>query len=318
MIAVAAIAGVAGGGYAVAQAAAKPIAAPVIGSTPADPTNATSATFTFTDPRAGVTFECALDTATFATCTSPRTYAGPLADGPHAFTVRSRSASGVSLPASYPWTIDRTPPSAPTLTSWPDNPTDATTATFAFTDAEKSATFRCRLDGAAAQACASKQSYTGLSTGPHTFTVTAVDTAGNVSAPTSYAWTVDPAAVDVLLAGDVTQPLYPGAASPVDVRISNPFSFDVYVSGVTVTPRAATTKNGQPNPACDGTVNLRVAHQYLGAAVNVPPKSTVSLSGTGVARSLWPTLQMPDLAVNQDACKGTTFSFSYSATATKK
>jgi hypothetical protein len=119
------------------------------------------------------------------------------------------------------------------------------------------------------------------------------------------------------LRGDVTQPLFPGALAPVNVRITNPFAFAIRVTGITVTPKQATTKNGQPNPGCDGTVNLRFTQQFTGSPVTVGAGATRSLSELGVPEAQWPLLTMPNLATNQDACKGTSFSFSYSGTATE-
>ena len=52
-------------------------------------------------------------------------------------------------------------------------------------------TFRCALDSAAYVACPSPKTYSGLSQGSHTFSVQAVDGAGNVSPTTAYTWTVD-------------------------------------------------------------------------------------------------------------------------------
>jgi hypothetical protein len=49
----------------------------------------------------------------------------------------------------------------------------------------------------------------------------------------------------------------------------------------------------------------------------VPRDRSVSLSELGVPESQWPQLRMPDLPVNQDACKNTSFTFEYAATATK-
>jgi hypothetical protein len=57
------------------------------------------ATFTFTSTIAGATFECRVDAAEFAPCTSPFT-TGFLAAGPHTFDVRVRDAAGnVGAPA---------------------------------------------------------------------------------------------------------------------------------------------------------------------------------------------------------------------------
>jgi hypothetical protein len=120
------------------------------------------------------------------------------------------------------------------------------------------------------------------------------------------------------LSGDLSQPLRPGASAPLDVRLTNPFGYDVQVGRITVTLRRATTRDGRANRACDGTVNLRLARQYTGPTpLRIRAYRTASLTDLGVPASRWPLLTMPNLATNQDACKGSTFRFDYAATATK-
>jgi hypothetical protein len=92
--------------------------------------------------------------------------------------------------ATQPITVDNAAPPVPTITAGPSGSTTATTAAFTFSDTEAGVTFACALDGAAATSCGSPASYTGLANGAHTFSVTATDGAGNVSAAASRTWTV--------------------------------------------------------------------------------------------------------------------------------
>jgi large repetitive protein len=184
----------AGGIYVVTVALAGPtVPAPTITAAPADPTNQTSATFEFSDSQAGVTFQCSLDGAPWAACTSPTTYAGPLKAGGHTFKVKAKNAQNqTSSDTSYGWTIDLTPPPAPQITSKPANPSNQSSPSFGFKDSEANTTFLCKLDDAASfTACTSPQSYSGLTAGSHTFRVEAKDAAGNISSATSYTWTID-------------------------------------------------------------------------------------------------------------------------------
>jgi hypothetical protein len=180
------------------DATAPPV--PTIDSGPPPATSATGASFAFTDGEAGVSFECRLDGAAFSACTSPRTYAG-LADGAHTFEVRALDAAGnASAAASRGWTIDATPPPPPAIDSGPSGATSATDASFAFSDAEAGVTLECRSDGGAFAPCTSPYGLSGLADGVHTFSVRALDAAGNASAATSRGWTVDtvpPPAPDV-------------------------------------------------------------------------------------------------------------------------
>src|SRR2546426_1067645 len=63
-------------------------------------------------------------------------------------------------------------------------------SSLSFSSSKAGSTFSGQLDSGAAAACTSPQSYSGLAAGSHTFTVTATDPAGNVSAPASYTWTI--------------------------------------------------------------------------------------------------------------------------------
>lgn len=295
-----------------------PPPAPTFTRTPANPTNQTGARLEFTDRESGVRYRCRLDLAAFHDCASPVTYLGPLAEGTHTVAVLAIDAAGnQSAAATYTWRIDRTPPPAPVIASGPATETTDTAATFGFTDAEHEVTFRCRLDSDTVKDCTSPQTYTRLAADRHTFAVAAVDAAGNVSTAPAYTWTVKAPVAGFAVAGNLTRSLYPGATAPLDVTVTNPFAFDIVVRRITVTPRQATVRAGQPNPACDGTDNLVVAQQYSGPAVRVPRRATVSLSGLRVPQAQWPLLRMPNLPVNQDACKSTTFTFGYSAEATR-
>jgi hypothetical protein len=78
----------------------------IIQEGPQATTTATTASFRFLSPETGTTFECAIDTQSFAACTSPKDYAG-LSVGSHTFKVQATDAAGnVDLtPATFNWSI---------------------------------------------------------------------------------------------------------------------------------------------------------------------------------------------------------------------
>jgi hypothetical protein len=89
-----------------------PPPAPVITTTPANPTNQTSASFTFSDTQSGVSFLCQLDGNAFSACASPQTYDG-MAQGGHTFAVEAQDGAGnQSSAATFNWTITTAAPVA--------------------------------------------------------------------------------------------------------------------------------------------------------------------------------------------------------------
>jgi hypothetical protein len=95
---------------------------------------------------------------------------------------------------STPPPPDTTPPDT-TITTGPSDPTSSTSASFGFASSESNSTYECKLDAGAFAACTSPKSYTGLSTGSHTFSVRATDSSGNTDAsPASQTWTINPPA----------------------------------------------------------------------------------------------------------------------------
>ncbi|MFM2183471.1 MAG: hypothetical protein RJB61_1765, partial [Actinomycetota bacterium] len=174
---------------------------------PALNTQATSATFTFSATDTGgtgvVEYRCSLDSALeadFSTCTSTKTYAGPLSDGLHTFRVQAKDAAGNwSLVASYQWRVDTTKPTV-TISTKPVNPISSASALFGFTIADTNGSgvqsVTCKLDTGSAVPCTYSaetgysRSYSGLSDGEHTVLVTVTDNAGNVETA-SYTWRVD-------------------------------------------------------------------------------------------------------------------------------
>jgi hypothetical protein len=108
--------------------------------------------------------------------------------------------------------------------------------------------------------------------------------------------------------GGAGKALYPGApAVPIDLGFTNPNSFPITVSGVTVKVRGTT------KPACDRS-NFVTSGQ-LGVAVRLPAATTTSLSRLGVSNSAWPRLAMVASALSQDACENASLHLAYAGKA---
>src|SRR5207253_422559 len=82
-----------------------------------------------------------------------------------------------------------------------------------FTSGQPGSTFSCALDSAAAAACTSPQSYSGLAAGSHSFAVTATDAAGNTSSPVSLTWTINVTALVATITGSPANPTNQTAAT---------------------------------------------------------------------------------------------------------
>ena len=162
----------------------------VIDSGPTGLIGQSTVTFTFHGSDADDTFQCALDGAPWAPCTSPQQYTA-LAEGAHAFQVRAVNAAGEvdPTPASASFTVEATPPQT-TITSAPNGRIPIGEVSIAFTSTEAGSTFQCSLDGGGYSPCSSPYVIASPAAGPHTFSVQATNQAGvkETAASPSASW----------------------------------------------------------------------------------------------------------------------------------
>ncbi len=153
--------------------------------------NSSTATFAFNSPDTTATFRCSLNGASPQPCTSPVTYTG-LADATRTLWIQAVDLAGNVDTQAQPiaWTVDTTPPD--TVLAKPGNIVADSDPAFTFTSSETGATFQCSLDKAPFAACVSPDHVGVFHSGPHKFSVRAVDAAGNVDpTPAVYSWTAD-------------------------------------------------------------------------------------------------------------------------------
>lgn len=209
----------------------------------------------------------------------------------------------------------------PTITRDPIVPADDKVAKFRLSHGNKKATFECALqqDGGPVSftACGTNPRYQGLGQFEYCFYARAV-VAGVRSDPASFCWTnYIPATFGIKGSLSQNQRLYPGnAGEAVDLVFENPNNQDITVLEVVVAIADETTRGGAPNPGCRGTVDFEVLRQ-LTQQVFVPRNSTTSLSELGVPMTAWPVVAFKNLPTNQDACKGTSFTITFTGTASK-
>jgi LPXTG-site transpeptidase (sortase) family protein len=193
---------------------------------PSDPGNSASASFTFAgDDGSGsgiAGYQCKLDSADYASCTSPKTYSS-LSDGSHTFMVYATDLAGnsESTPISYTWVVDTSAPST-SITAEPSDPSTNSSVSFSFSGDDDSgsgvAGYQCKLDSGNYVSCTSPKDYSSLSDGSHSFMVYAVDAAGNSdSSPASYTWIVDSTAP---ITGITAKPSDPSASASASFSFS--------------------------------------------------------------------------------------------------
>lgn len=189
-------------------------------SLPPNPSNQTGATveFSVTDfGGSGVSsVGCQLDGGQLTPCSSPVSYSS-LADGPHEVVVWVTDNVGHTSFDFYNWTIDTTAPTT-TIEAKPSDPSNSASPSFSFSGADPGgsgvASFECKLDAGAFEACTSPKALAGLGDGSHTFEVRAKDAVGNTDAtPAAYTWTVDTTAPTTTLETQPTNPSNSAAPS---------------------------------------------------------------------------------------------------------
>jgi hypothetical protein len=239
-------------------------------------------------------------------------------DGSYTIHVRASDQAGNTTPAgsqvSTRFTIDTTPPPVPAITAHPQSSTTSKSASFSFSDGESGATLLCRRDGGRFERCTSPIGYGGLQLGAHSFQVQARDAVGNTSAAATYGWTIvkeiAPASgKPFTVAGGASAPLAPGLSRPLTITVSNPNGV-----AITVTALSASVAPGSSKPGCDGPSNLQLTQSNVTEAnpLTIPANGQVTLPSGAVTA---PQVLMKDLPVNQDACKGASFSFTYAGSA---
>jgi hypothetical protein len=158
-----------------------PVASITLASNITSPTKSGSATFTFSSSASGSTYQCSVDNAAYASCSSPDTLSA--AEGSHSFSVKGIDSSGASSSVStFNWVVDQTAPSTPSILSNLTSPSKSNAVSYSFssTDAVGVAGYQCSQDGTTFSACTSPKAYT-LTDGTKSFYVKASDAAGNVS-----------------------------------------------------------------------------------------------------------------------------------------
>jgi hypothetical protein len=182
-----------------------------ISSGPVDPTNAISANFVFTSNEPGSIFECKLDGGVSDTCTSPHVLS-TLLEGSHTFEVTATDIAGNTdpTPATWNWAVDLSAPDAPIVISPPDGFSN-TTGDLDFVGTAEPNSLVTLSEGAVVVGTSSADgvgewaiSLASVANGPHSYSATATDPAGNESSQSpAVNVTVSDTSIVVMAAGDI-------------------------------------------------------------------------------------------------------------------
>jgi hypothetical protein len=228
-----------------------------ITASPANPTNNSSASFSFTGADGsgvGIAgFGCSLDGGGFSACTSPQNYSS-LADGSHIFQVRAIDAAGNidPTPATFTWTIDTTAPTV-ALTSATSSPTNAAPILVTITFSEP----------------------VDIGTGVGDLSITNGSATTPVGSGTTYTFSLTPSGQGPVTAVYLAGSAFDAAGNPN--LVSNTFSitYDTVAPSVTIEQAAA-----QPDPTSASPINFTVTFSEAVAGFS---GANVTLGGTAGA-----------------------------------
>ncbi|MDP9005328.1 MAG: hypothetical protein M3N15_00245 [Actinomycetota bacterium] len=136
--------------------------------------------------------------------------------------------------ASAPSTSDTVPPDT-TITSGPSGTTADNTPTFEFTSSESGTSFECQVDTSAFTVCTSPHTTQPLAGSDHTFSVRAIDAAGNTDAtPASQSFRVDDRPAVSIADGQITEGNRGANTFPFTVALSKASTEPVTIAYTTV------------------------------------------------------------------------------------
>lgn len=114
------------------------------------------------------------------------------------------------------------------------------------------------------------------------------------------------------IGGRLSGQLAPGVSVPLDLVLSNPHAYPVFVMSLTVRVRRIRAPRADAGHRC--TVRDFAVARFSGRPFKLRPASSARLKRLGIARWRWPRVRMRDRPVNQDGCKGASLRLEYRGT----
>ena len=264
------------------------LAPPIITSAPPSPDNDATPTWTYT-VAGGATAECTLSrggTVIDGPVACGTSYTPTLTtDGTYTFSVEAvdNGSSVRSAPVTSTYIFDSTAPTTPVITGFPSSPSDDDTPTWTFTVSGGTASTLCSVSGgvAALAPCTSPVTYdlSGRPSGTYTFTVIAVDSVGNQSAPATISFVRLAAPV---VTGSPSSPANdPTPTWTFTVSGGAGAECSLSLGGAVVDGPVACAGSYTPTVAADGTYTFSVVSVDSGSGLrSTPTTSTYTFDGT--------------------------------------
>ncbi|WP_400193054.1 Ig-like domain-containing protein [Hymenobacter sp. B81] len=202
---------------------------------------------------------------------------GGSVSGTGSYTLVVTDAAGNVTTVGF--SIDTTAPNT-FIVSGPPALTNSPSATFDFSSDESGVSYQASLDGSAFGAVTDPMTFVGLSSGPHSLAVRAIDAAGNVDAtPATYSWTIDAVAPAAPVAIAPANGSVTGDNTPTFVGTAEPGStvtviVDGSSVGTTTTTGSGNWALNQPSALADGSHTVRAT--ATDAAGNTSPSSNTN------------------------------------------
>ena len=125
-----------------------------------------------------------------------------------------------------------------------------------------------------------------------------------------------PQPTNFTISGDLTRPLEPGLAAPLDLALTNPGPAEIAISSLQVSLASVSAPHADVTHPC--TVDDFRVDEFSGSyGFTLGSSSTSSLSELGFPAAQWPQVAMPDRPVNQNGCKGASLTLGYTGTSTE-
>ena len=253
-----------------------------INSAPPSDTKSRRAEFTFSSEGAK-SYECELKAPgtppghPFKACRSPTVYEG-LVDGSYTFSVYAVYSSRIVdlSPAEHTWTVDNVPPGDTVISSAPDAKSTLRNAEFVFS-AEGASQYECALNKPGVSpsftGCNSPRLYADLADGAYTFSVRALDAAGNVGNIASHTWTLDATKPVVAVLFPRNEDMLSTQTPTIIGTVDDPLStVQVFLDGVLV---------GEVTAEADGDWSWAVATMLINGPHTVYARATNTFGTEG-------------------------------------